>query len=127
VWRLKLSQSRSGRKYSVGITRGRKTRKIVNSAIRCPTAGVLGLAGWRLGAVFGFIRALFAGTTLVSVLPPSVHPRMGTLESAANSSPLLEAPGFMLLNYGRTTPILTVAAHLAYGTIVGAFVGVSGR
>jgi hypothetical protein len=29
----------------------------------------------------------------------------------------------MLLNYGRTTPILTVAAHLAYG----AFVGASGR
>jgi hypothetical protein len=88
---------------------------------------VLGLAGWLLGAAFGFIHALFAGTTLVNVLLPAVHPRMGSPESAANSSPLLEAPGFMLLNYGRNTPILTVAAHLAYGAIVGALVGASGR
>ena len=88
---------------------------------------VLGLASWLLGAAFGFIHALFAGTTLVNVLLPMVHPRMGSPESAANSSPLLEAPGFMLLNYGRNTPILTVAAHLAYGAIVGAFVGASGH
>lgn len=88
---------------------------------------VLGLAGWLLGAVFGFIHALFAGTTLVNLLLPAVHPRMGSLDSAANSSPLLEAPGFMLLNYGRTTPLLTVAAHLAYGAIVGAFVAASSR
>jgi len=88
---------------------------------------VLGLAGWWLGAVFGFIHALFAGTTLVNVLLPMVHPRMGSPENAADSSPLLEASGFMLLNYGRTTPILTVAAHLAYGAIVGAFVGASAR
>jgi hypothetical protein len=88
---------------------------------------VLGRAGWRLGLVFGLVHALFAGTTLVNMLLPVLHPRMGTLESAADSSPLLEAPGFMLLNYGRTTPILTVVAHLAYGAIVGAFVAASAR
>ena len=88
---------------------------------------VLGQAGWRLGLVFGFVHALFAGTALVNVLLPVVHPRMGTLDSAADSCPLLEAPGFMLLNYGRTTPMLTVVAHLAYGAIVGAFVDASGR
>ena len=71
--------------------------------------------------------ALFAGTTLVNVLLPMVRPRMGSPENAADSSPLLEASGFMLLNYGRTTPILTVAVHLAYGAIVGAFVGASAR
>ena len=86
---------------------------------------VLGRAGWRLGLAFGLLHALFAGTTLVNVLLPAVHPRMGTLDSAANSSPLLEAPGFMLLNYGRTTPWLTAAGHLAYGAIVGAFVQAS--
>jgi hypothetical protein len=83
---------------------------------------VLGQAGWRSGLAFGLVHALFAGTTLVNVLLPVVHPRMGTLNSAADSSPLLEAPGFMLLNYGRTTPLLTIIAHLAYGAIVGAFV-----
>lgn len=88
---------------------------------------VLGQAGWRLGLAFGLVHALFAGTTLVNVLLPVIHPRMGTPYSAADSSPLLEAPGFMLLNYGRTTPLLTIIAHLAYGAIVGAFVHASMR
>jgi hypothetical protein len=82
----------------------------------------LGRAGWEVGLIFGLAHALFAGTTLVNVLLPVVHPRMGTPSSAADSSPLLEPPGFMLLNYGRTTPIVTILAHLAYGAIVGAFV-----
>lgn len=33
----------------------------------------------------------------------------------------------MLLNHGRTTPVLTILAHLAYGAIVGAFVDASAR
>jgi hypothetical protein len=82
----------------------------------------LGRAGWALGLVFGVVHALFAGTTLVNVLLPAVHPRMGTPSSAADSAPLLEPPGFMLLNYGRSTPVLTVLAHMAYGAIIGAFV-----
>jgi hypothetical protein len=86
---------------------------------------VLGRAGWKLGLIFGFAHALFSGTTLVNVLLPAVHPRMGTPSSAADSSPLLETPGFLLLNYGRTTPTLTILAHLAYGAIVGAFVAAS--
>jgi hypothetical protein len=80
----------------------------------------LGRAGWRLGLAFGLVHALFAGTTLVNILLPVVHPRMGAPDSAADS-PLLEAPGFMLLNYGQTTPLLMVIGHLAYGAIVGAF------
>ena len=83
----------------------------------------LGRAGWQLGMLFGLVHALFAGTALVNVLLPVVHPRMGTPDSAADSSPLLEAPGFMLLNYGRATPIVSVLAHLAYGAIVGLFIG----
>ena len=83
----------------------------------------LGRAGWALGLVFGLVHALFAGTALVNVLLPAVHPRMGTPMSAADSSPLLEAPGFMLMNYGRATPVVTILAHLAYGAIVGWFIG----
>jgi hypothetical protein len=33
----------------------------------------------------------------------------------------------MLVNYGRTTPMLTIIAHLAYGAIVGVFVEASAR
>ena len=51
---------------------------------------------------------------------------MGTPYSAANDAPLLEPPGFMLLNYGRATPIATVLGHVAYGAIIGFFTGASG-
>jgi hypothetical protein len=83
----------------------------------------LGRAGWLLGMELGLAHGLFAGTTLVNVLLPAVHPRMGTPFSAANDTPLLEAPGFMLLNYGRATPVVTVVAHILYGGIIGALVG----
>ena len=86
----------------------------------------LGRAGWALGILFGLVHALFAGTALVNVLLPAVHPRMGTAFSAADSAPLLEPPGFMLLNYGRETPLVTILAHLAYGGIVGWFIGGAG-
>jgi hypothetical protein len=51
---------------------------------------------------------------------------MGTDFTAAGSSPFLEPPGFLLRNYGRQTPIVTVVAHIAYGAIVGGFVAWSG-
>lgn len=84
---------------------------------------VLGHAGWIPGLAFGGVHALFVGTVLVNVLLPAVHPRMGSPFTAADASPLLEAPGFMMLNYGRATPVVTVVAHLAYGAIIGIFVG----
>jgi hypothetical protein len=84
---------------------------------------VLDRAGVLLGAALGLVHALFAGSALVSVLLPAVHPRMGTGYDAAGSSPLLEPPGFMLLNYGRQTPLVTIVAHVLYGAIVGGFAG----
>jgi hypothetical protein len=76
--------------------------------------------------VLGLFHALFAGSALVNILLPAVHPRMGTPFTAANEAPLLEPPGFMLLNYGRRTPLVTLAAHIVYGTIVGGFVSLAG-
>ena len=46
---------------------------------------------------------------------------MGKPWSDAQQTALLEPPGFMLVNYGRATAVVTVVAHLAYGAIVGAF------
>jgi hypothetical protein len=83
---------------------------------------VLDESGVLLGALFGFVHALFAATALVTVLLPVVHPRMGTGFDAAGSAPLLEPPGFLLLNYGRQTPLVTIVAHIMYGGIVGGFV-----
>jgi hypothetical protein len=82
-------------------------------------------SSWWLGGAFGLVHGLFAGTALVNILLPLVHPRMGSTQSAANTSPLLEPPGFMMLNYGNATPALTVIAHVIYGAIVGEFISLS--
>ena len=81
----------------------------------------LDYAGPELGALFGLLHALFAGTALVNILLPVVHPRMGSTLSDSASAPLLEPPGFMMRNYGPSTPLVSVVAHVAYGAIVGAF------
>ena len=81
----------------------------------------VGHAGWGFGAALGVVHAAFSGGALVTVLLPAIHPRMGTPWSDAEETPLLEPPGFMLLNYGSGTVVLTTVLHLAYGTIVGGF------
>jgi len=83
-------------------------------------------SGWLLGGLFGLLHGVFAVTALVNTLLPVVHPRMGTSHTAADSSPLLEPPGFLMLNYGRSTPLVTVAVHVIYGAVVGGFVSLSG-
>jgi hypothetical protein len=87
---------------------------------------VVGHSGFALGALLGLVHGLFAGTALVGVLLPVVHPRMGTGFDAAGSAPLLEPPGFMLRNYGRQTPLATLLSHVAYGAIVGGVIGLAG-
>lgn len=84
---------------------------------------VLDATQWWWGALLGLAHALFFGTAILNVLLPLIHPRMGTSLSTANSTPLLEPPGFMLINYGRGTPIVTILAHMAYGAIIGYSVG----
>jgi hypothetical protein len=86
---------------------------------------VIGQSGFLLGAGFGVVHALFAGSALVNILLPVVHPRMGTEFDAAGASPLLEPPGFLLVNYGKQTTIATIVAHVAYGAIVGGFISLS--
>jgi hypothetical protein len=34
---------------------------------------------------------------------------------------LLESPGFMARNYGVQTPIVSLVAHVLYGTVIAAF------
>jgi hypothetical protein len=79
----------------------------------------IGWSSWWLGAIIGALQALFTGTVLVNVLLPIVHPRMGTPDTGANDVTLLEPPGFLMLNYGRNTFLVSLAAHVVYGAIVG--------
>jgi len=86
----------------------------------------LGRHDWWLGAVFGLGQGLFAGTVLINVLLPLVHPRMGTPMSDFSTVALLEPPGFMARNYGLRTPAVSLAAHIAYGAIIAAFLTLAG-
>lgn len=79
----------------------------------------VGRSGALLGSALGAVHALFTSTVLVNVLLPVVHPRIGSPETAANQTALIESPGFLMLNYGRSTALVNLAAHVAYGAIVG--------
>jgi hypothetical protein len=85
----------------------------------------IGFATWWLGIAFGLVHALFAGSALVNIILPLVHPRMGTGFSSARSAPLLEPPGFLLLNYGPSTPLVMLVVHAVYGAVVGGFTALS--
>jgi uncharacterized membrane protein YagU involved in acid resistance len=80
---------------------------------------VVGGSSWWMGAILGALHAVFTSTILVNVLLPIVHPRMATPETAANEIALIEPPGFLMLNYGRSTFLVTLAGHIAYGAVVG--------
>lgn len=85
---------------------------------------IMGRASWQVGALLGALHAVFTATVLVSVLLPVVHPRMATPDSAADEITLIEPPGFLMLNYGRSTFVVTLVAHVVYGALVGLIVRV---
>lgn len=74
---------------------------------------------WWLGALFGALHAVFLGVVVINVLLPLVHPLMGTSETSASEHALIEPPGFLMLNYGRSTFVITLLAHIAFGAVVG--------
>jgi hypothetical protein len=71
------------------------------------------------------LHGVSSATALVNDLRPIAHPRMGSPLSATDSTPLIEPPGFLRLNYGRRTPIVSLAAHIAYRAIVGGFISLA--
>ena len=79
---------------------------------------IIGHDAWWLGAIGGAVHAIFTATVLVNMLLPIVHPRMATTETAADETTLIEPPGFLMLNYGRSTFFVSLAAHIAYGIAV---------
>jgi hypothetical protein len=81
---------------------------------------LIGWATWWLGALFGLAHGL-AALTIVIPLLPGVHPRMASERSGPELHTVLEPPGPFALNYGRETVVFTLAAHVAYGALLGGF------
>jgi hypothetical protein len=77
-------------------------------------------ATWWLGCGIGLVHGTFVLVALMPVLP-GMHPRMASEHRGPAPTRLLEPPGFLALNYGRRTPLVTLLAHLAYGAIIGGF------
>ena len=77
-------------------------------------------ATWWFGGLLGALQGL---VVLVAALPllPGVHPRMVSDFRGPEPTRLLEPPGFLAINYGRLTPLVTLVAHTLYGVIIGAF------
>ncbi len=80
----------------------------------------LAWATWWLGALMGVVHALLVLMAALPVLP-DLHPRMASERHGPTPTRLLQPPGFLGLNYGVRTPLVTIVAHIAYGAILGGF------
>lgn len=78
------------------------------------------IATWWFGALIGATQGLFVVVALLPALP-GVHPRMVSDFRGPEPTRLLEPPGFLAQNYGRTTAAVLVFAHAVYGLILGMF------
>ncbi len=81
---------------------------------------VLDRDAWWLGAGFGAFHGLVALMVIVPLLP-GVHPRMASERAGPELTATLEPPGFLGLNYGRETAVVTLAAHILYGGLLAVF------
>lgn len=113
------------------ITPDRDRAKVVGFVAHMLNGWILGgvyiaaFHSWRrsgiwLGAFTGLIHGLFVLITVIPLLP-GAHRRMASDFTGPQPTTRLEPPGFLALNYGRRTPILTLAAHVVYGAILGSF------
>jgi uncharacterized membrane protein YagU involved in acid resistance len=74
---------------------------------------------WWLGMTIGLVQALFV-LTIVTMLLPTLHPRMANERQGPTARRQLEPPGFMALNYGYQTPVSVFLSHGAFGIIIAA-------
>ena len=72
------------------------------------------------GALIGLVHGAFVVTAGMPVLP-AFHPRMANESWGPDPTQQLEPPGNFALNYGPSTPLLTLIAHVIYGGILGYF------
>lgn len=80
-----------------------------------------GVGLWELtgmGFVIGLLHGAFLATVFLPCLP-FVHPRLATTYDGVQALGRIEPPGPFGLNYGRATPLCTIAAQSVYGLILG--------
>lgn len=78
----------------------------------------LGHASWWAGALLGLAHGAFLLTVFLPLLP-HVHPRLASEHDGPDARRRIEPPGFLGLNYGAATPLITLAGQLCYGAVLG--------
>jgi hypothetical protein len=75
-------------------------------------------ARWDVGLGLGLLHGVVALGVIVPALP-GIHPRIASDRAGPSTRPGLEPPGWFGSNYGRSTVLVAVVAHLAYGAALG--------
>jgi uncharacterized membrane protein YagU involved in acid resistance len=71
-----------------------------------------------LGAAIGLAHGLFVATLLLPVLP-AFHPRIARPHAGPTTERRLEPPGFLGRNYGWSTSLVVILAHVVFGAVLG--------
>lgn len=79
----------------------------------------LGMATWWVGGLMGLAHGIFLVTVFLPLLP-HIHPRMATDYDGPTIKRRLEPPGAFGLNYGFSTPLITIVGQTIFGAILGA-------
>lgn len=80
---------------------------------------VAGHASIYLGAAIGLVHGLFVAGVGLPLLP-AFHPRVARPHAGPTAERRLEPPGFMARNYGWSTGLVLVLAHVVFGAVLGA-------
>ncbi len=81
---------------------------------------VSGNASLGFGLLIGLVHGVFVVVVGMPLLP-AFHPRMASDSWGPEPTRQLEPPGNFALNYGVSTPVVTILAHGVYGSILGYF------
>ena len=80
----------------------------------------VGVFTWWFGMLVGILHGIILLVWALPVLP-YVHPRVASEYNGVTSQRQLEPPGFLALNYGTRTPLITLLGQAIYGLTLGGF------
>jgi hypothetical protein len=77
-----------------------------------------------LGGAIGLVHGVFVGAVGLPAIP-AFHPRVARPHAGPTAERRLEPPGFFGRNYGWSTGVVLVAAHVVFGVLlaIGASLG----
>jgi uncharacterized membrane protein YagU involved in acid resistance len=79
-----------------------------------------GLPTWWFGAAIGLVHGASVLTVGLEIMN-YIHPRMARPYQGPTPTRQLEPQGYLALNYGKGTPLITLLGHVVYGAVLGAF------